>query len=228
MNNNMKNIMTEWRKRILSESGLNRLHQHMSEHDCAIFTAYRGDANDMTRCADDAEAPQDGENNKTRNRDLKAHLLAIKVGVTKVDGSYIENFDTPDAIEVSEASLFCVNLKDESNFADTIVKLGEKYCQDSVLIIPMGGKGAYLVGTNQAEFPGLGETVKVGDAELGGEAEFMTKIRNKPFTFKEDQEFELEIYEDLSRNQRMAVKAIARTFLAEYKKIQHGQSNTSK
>ena len=222
--NDMKKIMTEWRNRMLSESGLSRLHQHMSEHDCAIFTAYRGDVDDMTQCADGAEAPEDDASNQTRNRDLKAHLLALKIGVTKVDGSYIENFDTPDAIEVSEASLFCVNLQDDSGFADTIIKLGKKYCQDSVLIIPQGGKGASLVGTNQAEFPGLDKTVSVGDAKLGGEAEFMTKIRNKPFTFAEDQDFELEIYENLSKNQRMAVMAIAKTFLAERKKNKHGQS----
>lgn len=208
----MKEILTEWRKYSqLNESGLSRLYQHMTEHDCAVLTAFRNDANDMTQCTQNADVPEEGENNKTRNRDLKATLLGMKIGVTKVDGSYIEDFDTPQAVEVSEDSLFCVNLKDDPNFFQTIQRLGEKYCQDSILCIPQGGKGAYLMGTNDAEFPGLGQKVSVGDAKFGGEAEFMSRVGNRPVTFAEG----LETYKDLSRNQRMAVMAITKKFLSE-------------
>ena len=227
--NDMKKIISEWRKYVqLNESGLSRLYTHMMEHDCAILTAFRGDANDMTQCTKNALAPEEGENNKTRNRDLKATLLVMKIGETKVDGSYVEDFDTPIAKEVSEASLFCVNLNDDSGFVETIKSLGEKYCQDSVLIIPKGGKGAYLVGTNNAEFPGLGQSMNVGDVKWGSDAEFMTRIRNKPMTFadkskewdgiNEVQEVVLETYKDLSRNQRMAVMAVTNRFLSEIKK----------
>jgi len=210
--NDMKSILNEWRKRIqLNESGLSRLHHHMQEHDCAILTAFRNDAADMSQCAQGAEEPSEGENNKTRNRDLKATLLGMKIGVTKVDGSYIEDFETPQAIEVSEDSLFCVNLKDDSSFFETIARLGQKYCQDSVLCIPKGGKGAFLLGTNNADFPGFGEKMSVGDTKFGSEAEFMTKVRNRPFTFNEG----LETYKDLSKNQRMAVMAVTKKFLAE-------------
>ena len=206
----------------LNESGLSRLHQHMQEHDCAILTAFRDDANDMTQCTENGAVPEDGENNHTRNRDLKGVLLGFNIGVTKVDGSYVEDFETTIAKEVSEASLFCVNLNDDTSFAGTIQSLGEKYCQDSVLIIPQGGKGAYLVGTNNAEFPGYGQKVDVGDVKYGQESEFMTRIRNKPMTFadksaeeseiNEAQEVVLETYRDLSRNQRMAVRAITNKF----------------
>ncbi len=213
----IKLILENWRG-FINESGLSRMHQHIMEHDCAILTAYRNDVSDMSACTPNADEPEEGEVNKSRNRDLKATLLAMGVGVTKVDGSYIEDFDTPKAVEVSEASLFCVNLKDDKNFAATVQRLGEKYCQDSVLVIPKGGQGAYLVGTNSAEFPGYGSKVSVGDVKFGEESEFMTKIRNRPFTFNESTS--LETYQDLSRSQRMAVKAIAREFLEEQKLVE--------
>lgn len=208
----MKNILNEWRKYI-TESSLSRLHQHMSEHDCAVVTAYRNDAGDMTQCTQNSDVPEEGESNKTRNRDLKATLLGMKIGVTRVDGSYVEDFETPEAIEVKEDSLFCVNLKDDPNFFQTIQRLGEKYCQDSVLCIPKGGKGAYLMGTNNAEVPGLGLKIPVGDAKFAAEAEFMSRVNNRPFTFAEA--VELETYKSLSRNQRMAVMAITKKFLEE-------------
>ena len=43
----------------------------------------------------------------------------------------------------------------------------------------------------------------------------MSRVKKRPFTFKEDK---LEVYEDLSKNQRMAVKAIAQPFINEMKK----------
>ena len=215
----MKKLMENWRQYVkLNESSLSRLYQHMEAHDCAILTAFRDDVSDMSQCTQNSDVPEEGEDNRTRNRDLKATLLGMKIGVTKVDGSYIENFDTPQAVEVSEDSLFCVNLKDDQNFFQTVQRLGEKYCQDSILCIPKGGKGAYLMGTNNAEFPGLGQQVPVGDAKFGGEAEFMSRVGNRPMTFAEGQDDEavvLETYQDLPRNQRMAVMAITKKFLSE-------------
>jgi hypothetical protein len=200
---------------LLKESGLSRLYQHMQEHDSAILTAHRADPSDMSLCASKpTDIPTDATN-QLRNRDLKATLLAMGIGVTKVDGSYIENFDTPSAMEVSEDSLFCTNLKDDPNFAKIIQELGKKYCQDSILIIPQGAKGAYLYGTNNGEFPGLDQSITVGDAKFGEDAEFMSRVRRRPLTFKEEK---LEVYEDLSRNQRMAVKTIAQPFINEMKK----------
>lgn len=215
-----KSILLE-KPSLLKESGLSRLYKHMTEHETAILTAYRNDPADLSMCTAGLEKiqlefKQEGESNQARNRDLKATLLAMAYGVTKVDGSYIENFETPEAKEVSEESLFAVNLQDDPGFVETIQKLGEKYCQDSVLIIPQGGKGAYLYGTNNTEFPGYGQQMNVGDAKFGEEAEFMSKVDGRPVTMGEGQV--LEVYEDLSRNQRMAVKAIAKSFLEENKK----------
>ena len=134
-------------------------------------------------------------------------------GVTRVDGSYIENFDDMDnRKEVSEESFFVVNLKDDSNFNNNIVKLGQKFCQDSVLLIPQGGDGAFLLGTNES-WPGLGEKEPVGAFEGGKEAEFMSRVKGRPFVFKEVHK--QETWDQLGVNARYTVSKIAKRVLNE-------------
>lgn len=212
-------IIEEIENVLLKESSLSRVHKHIMENDCAIISAQRKDPTDTSRCADSGEQttqeepgqkPTPGPLNRKNTRDLKATLLSLGYGVTAVDGSYIENFKTPQAVEVQEDSFFVANLKKDSSFYENIKTLGRKFCQDSVLIIPQGGKGAYLYGTNKSDFPGLDDTVSVGDLKMGEEAEFMTKVRKRPFTFNETL---LEEYGSLSRMEKMAVKTIAKKVL---------------
>jgi hypothetical protein len=210
----MKNLMENWNRYLLKESGLSRVHQHIEEHDCAILTAFRNDPKDMSKCAKGSidDTDQKGNTrtlNKRRNRDLKAILFGFDYGVTAVDGSYIENFEQPDQIEVKEDSLFVVNLNDDPDFVRNVQEMAEKFCQDSVIVIPHGGKGAYLYGTNNSEFPGYGEKVEVGNLKMGKEAEFMTRVNKRPFTFGEG----LETYKDLSRLEKMVVKSIKKQLL---------------
>tara|TARA_R100000008_G_scaffold8860_1_gene4581 strand:- start:6434 stop:7012 length:579 start_codon:yes stop_codon:yes gene_type:complete len=187
----MKEIFENWNKYILSESGLSRVYEHMMEHDSAILTAFRNEYSN--------------KENYERNRELKAQLLSMGYGVTKVDGSYIENFQTPQAIEVSEQSYFVSNRSDDAGFVESVESLGTQYDQDSVLIIPAGGEGAYLIGTRQGnDFPPFGDKISVGSLQMGREAEFMSKVKGRPIAFKE----ELETYDKLSRNQRWAVKKL--------------------
>jgi hypothetical protein len=185
----MKEILENWNKFIISESGLSRLYDHMMEHDSAILTAFRNEYSN--------------DENYQRNRKLKAQLLSMDYGVTKVDGSYIENFETPQAIEVSEQSFFVSNRTNDAGFVNSIKSLGESNEQDSVLIIPRGGSDAYLIGTREGnDFPPFGEKISVGGLKMGREAEFMSKVKGRPIVFKE----ELETYDKLSRNQRWAIK----------------------
>ena len=206
--------MESWNKYLLKESGLSRVLRHIEAHDCAILTAFRNDPKDMSKCAKGSVDDNDQEGNaislnKRRNRDLKAILLGFDYGVTAVDGSYIENFEQPDQIEVKEDSLFVVNLNDDPDFVRNVQEMAEKFCQDSVIIIPQGGKAAYLHGTNESDFPGYGEKVEVGDLKMGKEAEFMTRVGKRPFTFGEG----LETYDKLSRLEKMAVKSIREQLL---------------
>ena len=53
-----------------------------------------------------------------------------------------------------------------------------------MLLIPQGADGAFLLGTNES-WPGLGEKEPVGRFEGGKEAEFMSRVKGRPFVFKE-------------------------------------------
>ena len=207
----MKQILKEWRGfKLLNESSLSRVYKHIQEHDCVIITAFRDDTEDEANCTEKAVL---GGDNKERNRDLKATLLGLGYGVTKVDGSYVEDFGSEAAKEVKEDSLFCVNLKDSPEFIETLAGIGEKFCQDSIVVFPKGGKSAYLRGTNNANFPGYGNEQDVGDLTIGQEAEFMTRVKGRPFTTKES--LELETYDKLSRLQKMSVRTSQKKVLGD-------------
>jgi|TARA_R110000824_G_scaffold170181_2_gene347454 hypothetical protein len=185
----MKELLENWNKYLLTESSLSRIYGHIMDHDSAILTAFR---NEYSK-----------KQNYKRNRELKAQLLSLGYGVTKVAGSYIENFESPQAVEVSEQSYFVSNRKDAPGFVESIKSLGEQYEQDSVLIIPEGGKDAYLIGTREGnDFPPFGDQISVGDLKMGRSAEFMSKVKGRPIVFKE----ELETYDKLSKNSRWTVK----------------------
>ena len=97
----------------------------MTEHDSAILSAFR---DEFTK-----------KENYERNRELKARLLERGYGVTKVAGSYIENFQTPKAMEVSEESFFVSNRKDDPQFIEVISGLGE-----SVGSLKMGEESEFM------------------------------------------------------------------------------------
>ena len=224
----MNKFHDTWREfRDLKESSLSRLHQHMQEHDTAIITAYRkdpsSDPNDY--CAQSIpDVGQDKESinriNMARNRELHARLLGFNrmrsadskvkdYGTTKISGIYIENYKDKDPkkrVEVREVSFFVTNLKDSPDFIQDMIALGEEYCQDSIAFIPKGGDGAYLIGTNRSDFPGYGVEMPLGDYKPGQEAEFMSRIRGRPFTLSEVKS--METFKDLSTNAKWVVAKI--------------------
>ena len=187
----------------LNESSLNRVYSHIMEHDCAVITAFRKElVNCLTSEASEKLSLRD---NKSRNKGLKAALLYLKYGITNVEGSYIENYLADNQKEVIEDSYFVVNLKDDPKFIDNIVKLGEIFCQDSVMIMEKGGENNYLVGTNLHTFPGYGEINKLGHFKPAIEDEFMTKVHGRPFS--------LESFDMLQNNTKYLVKEYAKPIL---------------
>ena len=210
----MKKLMENWNnytKEVLTESSLSRMWTHMQDNQTGMITAFRDDPDDDEGCVMDPQ-PVEGEDaldkNKMRNRDLKATLLKFGYGVTAVEGTYIENYMKKNAVEVKEDSMFVVNLEDDPKFFANLEMLAQKFCQDSVLLVPQAGEGAYLKGTNNS-WPGLGADEPVGSFTAGKEAEFMTRVKGRPVVFKE----ELETYKSQSRLSRMAIAAIAKRVL---------------
>jgi len=223
LNKDMKYI-TEWNKYLIYESSMSRIHAHILKYDSAIITAFR--YSPLSSYACDTKPPaigSDEENaldtNLERNRGLKAILLRKGYGVTRVDGSYIENFDKApeEQREVSEESFFVHNMKNDPKFFAALEALGVLFCQDSVLIIPKGGKDAYLLGTNDT-WPGLGRKETVGDFKAGKEAEFMSRIRKRPFTFQAINNV-TETFDALPRNSKWTVTSIAEKILQNKKLI---------
>ena len=213
----MKKLMENWNnytKEVLTEKSLSRTWTHMQDYQTALITAFRNDPENGEGCVTDLQ-PVEGSSpkkkNLARNKDLKATLLKFGYGVTAVWGTYVEDFEKVTAIEVKEPSFFVHNQENDPKFFANLEMLAQKFCQDSVLLVPQGGEGAYLKGTNEGGYPGLGKSEKVGSFTGGKEGEFMTRVKGRPVVFKE----ELETYKSQSRLSRMAIAAIAKRVLGE-------------
>lgn len=160
----------------LGESSLSRIWQHIQNHQAGAISGYR-DENSK-------------EENKQNNREIKAYLRRKGYSVTGVQGSYIENFNSENAREVGEPSFFVVDIEDKGTLIKDLSALGRRFDQDSVLLIPKGGKGkgAYLFGTSKRDdtFPTYGQTIVVGDSKFGKAAgEFLSRIGGRAFAFEE-------------------------------------------
>lgn len=168
----------------INESSISRMWKHISEHDSAIISAFR-DADVNCRNGENTGKKYTYKENMARNKELKAALMKLGYGLTTVGGNYIENYKTPEAVEVREQSFYVVNTSDYPKFIQNIANLGEYYCQDTVLIIPQGGENAYLLGTNDDEWVGYGEKMRVGDFTAGDVAEFLTRVGGRPVAFQD-------------------------------------------
>jgi hypothetical protein len=158
----------------VNESSLSRIWENLKDHDAGAITGFRGD--------------NPREKNKENNRDIKIYLRSKGYSVTSVDGSYIENFGTPTAREVSEPSFVVVDQNDTGFLHQDLIDLAQMYDQDSVLIIPKGGEDAFLHGTSKRadSFPGLGKTIRAGSGKYGkASGEFFSRIGGRQFAFEE-------------------------------------------
>lgn len=164
-------------KEYIAESSLSRIWAKTQKHTCGAITAWRGE---NTRAE-----------NKARNKELVDYLRGKGYSITNVKGTYIENKGKKNEKEVGESSYIVCNHKvegdDGGELERDLIKLGKRYNQDSILIIPVGGKGAYLYGTSKTnDYPPMDKTMKVGDRKMGKTAgEFISRIRGREFAFEE-------------------------------------------
>ena len=186
----IRKLIRETIEQEIEESSLNRIHSHFQGYDIAILTAFR-DANiKCTRKSlNDSEKGHHytKQENLKRNRLLKQLLQKYNYGVTKIDGSFIENFGSENQKEVKENSFLVVNYSDDPMFEKRISDLGERFCQDSV-IIKLKDENAIMKGTNYDNYLGFNNTIELGKATFGKEAKFMSRVKNRPFHFKQEEE----------------------------------------
>ena len=176
----VRNINTIFNHDTLDESSLSRIWSHLQNYDIAILTAFRDENVD---CVNYNKFEKDHKFTKSENKSRNKKTTPICWStVSNVDGSYIEKYGEVGAKEVKENSFFAVNIKNTSSFEKKIIKLGQLYCQDAVLIKPKGKK-AFLYGTNSAKYPGLNKRVTVGNFKAGVKSMFLSRIKNRPFIF---------------------------------------------
>jgi hypothetical protein len=158
----------------LTESSMGRFLMKFKKYDAAVITAYRGHFSKSE--------------NKARNKQLYAMLASKKYSSTSVKGSYIENLGSENQNEVSEHSFVVVNHNNDAKFLDQIKRLGEKFDQDSVLIIQKGESPyAYLMGTSRRDdaWPAYGRRAEMDEGIRVNRLDvpFITRLGNSTIAF---------------------------------------------
>jgi hypothetical protein len=166
-------------KNIVIESGLARLWKHMEEHDCGMISAFR-----YARDCGKGKKYSLSDNIK-RNKLLLAKLFDKRYNVTSIKGSYIENYGSENAIEVSEESFFVVDSDDRGNLLKDLISLGEEFEQDSISFLPKGSNKLILYGTSKCEdaYPPYGTTKTSDVRKLGKTGQFFSRVKNRPFSY---------------------------------------------
>lgn len=159
----------------VTESSLSRISRKTEQNSAGIITAFRGY---NTR-----------KENMNKNRQLYADLMRMDrhLGITKLVGGYIENYGEEDAYPVKEEVYFVTSSQhgDDNGYLEGILtRLGRKYDQDSIAVKNYSSSQWILIGTNNAQFPGLNKRVPVGNYTGGKTGEFFTRVRNRPFVFE--------------------------------------------
>lgn len=158
----------------VNESSLSKIYRKIEEYPSGAITAYRGD---FTK-----------KENKARNKVLMSKLLMEGYDVVSVKGSYIEDFGSEKQKEVSESSFLVTDRSGRGIdvLEKDLIKLGKKFDQDSVLIIPPGEK-PYLIGTSKrsSSWPPYGKKEPLGKFKGGKGDQFFSRIKGRKFTFEE-------------------------------------------
>jgi len=156
--------------------------EQIKEHESGTISAFRS-ARDCNQGLEFSKSE-----NKKNSKILKAKLLKAGFGVTKIDGTYIENYKSDNEIEVKEESYLVINLKDDKNFKQKLIDFGSEFEQDSITY-QNKDSDYYLISTNECEegYPGFGKIgveVKLGKPIFGKDGEFHSKVNGRPFVFE--------------------------------------------
>lgn len=164
----------------LTESSLTRILKKVTDSECATISAFRGEYTTAE--------------NKARSKEMAAALSKLGYSFTQIVGNYEEAASKGKEKKTDkELSFFVQNINDDDKFKDNLKKLSIKFEQDSVLLIPKGGKGAYLIGTRKAknkeeeadQFIKYNEKVTVGDISLANiKTQYFSKVGGRGFEFR--------------------------------------------
>lgn len=197
---------SEFRKE-LNESGLSRLWKKYHECDSGTISAFRGE--------------RSKKENMEMSKKLSAALIGAGYSVTSVDGVYIENYNTPDAKKVKEKSFIVFDYKKSGNLKKDLMKLGEKFDQDSITFNSVEDGVYSLIGTSKRDnsYPGYKKEVKLGKPMFGKNGEFFSTVNGRPFVFEDVISEEYHDFDDTLLNYNTLHKQVlvreAREMLAD-------------
>ena len=152
---------------IITESSLSRAKVYMDNYDCCTISAFR---------------PTNKLKNKEQSGKLGVEIRKLGLVHFMVDGSWVNNYGTPQAHENKELTYFVVNSSNSTSFIEDMKKLGEKFDQDAIMVYPKG-KNPYLIGTSKRKdsYPGYGKIIQQNKVEFGKEAKAMTRVNGRPY-----------------------------------------------
>lgn len=176
---------------MFNESSISRIQKWVLSKDIVCISAFRYMLTNVTKNTlidIEINSKYSKNQNLERNRKLKASLVTLGYGVTRLAGSFIENFSSKEEKEVQEESFFVVNVKNDPSFKEKIFKLSEYYNQDSFLFKERDKDEAVLVGTNLSDSPGYKKEDVQGAFHPKVTSQFMSRLRASGFSFanKED------------------------------------------
>ena len=164
--------MFSFKEKLLNEAGLSRIHQHATESNMGMVTAYRGQYS-ITQ-------------NEQRNSGLKSEIQSMGFGYVPVVGFYIENPGTREERKVKEQSFLVISsANDSGKLKSFLQRVGVRYDQDSVLYKDASSDEAILIGTASGRWPGLGAEVNVGKWTPNKIGTYYTQMKgHRTFTFE--------------------------------------------
>lgn len=184
----------------LNESSLSRIWRKNKEFDSGTISAFKG--------------YRTHKENMAKHRELVGKLVGAGMSVTKIQGTYIENYKTPHAKEVHELSLIVFDHKKTGKLKEILLKLGKEFEQDSITFCDASTGDYYLIGCldktkvkddngNIVEvdaYPKKGVSIRLGKPMFGENGEFFSKVNGRPFIFKEGEEVPSELVLEMFQN----------------------------
>ena len=186
---NFNNIV--YARQNLNESSINRMLSWLKDCDCVFVSAFRKELKDIKNDSKTYFGRnhewQEGhrfthKENRIKNDMLSAELMILGYGISKCKGVYPEGMNK----ETSEESYFVVNIHNDSNFLDNLLRLGEYYNQDSIYYKKAGSNKGYLIGTNACGYPEYHQKGEESILKVGYASNYMSRIGNNPFSFVSD------------------------------------------
>ncbi len=134
----------------------------------------------------------DPDRSRRNHREILAYLKSMDYAVLTVNEAYFD-YNDPKAKCVEEKSLFAINYKkegwDEGELFHDLIRLGKKYDQDFVLLIPAGDENEFVYGTSSHDtaWPGLDVKRTAGDETAGKvKSQYLAMIRGCGWTSLEN------------------------------------------